>query len=78
MALANQVELHPLVKTSFTVIHDIKTQFGYGLARATYSIFQNWEAEVFGFAPIYKNGEKQNTVQRIITKDIGLALRAFF
>jgi hypothetical protein len=33
---------------------------------------------MFGFTPVYKNGEKQQIAQKLITTDVGLALRAFF
>jgi hypothetical protein len=78
VALANQYELHPLLKLSGTVINDIKSGFTYLLVRATYSVRQNTELEVFGNTPVGQGDAPDNLAQRIVTRDLGVALRAFF
>lgn len=76
-ALANSYEIHPLWKLSGTVIHDVKTHFGYGLGKATWSVMNNLECDFFVFSPLY-HGNKRTLVQRLITTDVGTALRYFF
>lgn len=77
-ALANVYELHPLVKISGTIILDIKSGFTYFIAKGTYDIGNDMEAELFGFTPIAKGDDTDNVAQKLVTTDIGLALRAFF
>lgn len=78
VALANQYEIHPLLKISGTFINDIKSGFTYGLARLTYSFFDNAEAELFGYSPVARGTRAQNVAQRLVTQDIGLAGRYFW
>lgn len=78
LAIAPQWEAHPLLKLSATVVHDFKTRFGYGLARASYSLAKDIEWDIFGLSPIYRNGAKASLIQRIVTTDLGTAVRAFF
>jgi hypothetical protein len=77
-ALANIYEIHPLVKLNGTVINDIKSGFTYFIAKGTYSMSQNIEAELFGYLPVAKGDEADNLAQKLVTTDVGLALRAFF
>lgn len=77
-ALANVYELHPLVKVNGTIINDIKSGFTYFIAKGTYDIGHDMEAEVFGFTPVAKGDAADNVAQKLVTTDIGLALRAFF
>lgn len=77
-ALANVYELHPLVKVSGTVINDIKSGFTYFIAKGTYNILQNTEVEIFGFTPVAKGDEADNVAQKLVTTDVGIALRGFF
>lgn len=77
-ALANVYELHPLVKVSGTVINDIKSGFTYFIAKGTYDIGHDMEAELFGFTPVAKGDAADNVAQKLVTTDVGLALRAFF
>lgn len=77
-ALANIYELHPLVKVSGTLINDIKSGFSYFIAKGTYSITKSTEIEAFGFTPATKGDEPDNLAQRLVTTDVGIALRAFF
>lgn len=77
VALANTYEIHPLVELSGTLIHDVKTDFGYSLLRASWSVAKNWEWDLFFFTPLYHTNEA-STVQRLITRDVGTALRFFF
>lgn len=78
LALANVYEFHPLVKGSATLINDIKSGFSYFIAKGTYSVTKSTELEVFGFTPVSKGDEPDNVAQRLVTTDVGLALRAFF
>lgn len=76
-ALANSYDIHPLVELSATVIHDIKTNYGYGLGRISWSVVKNCEWDFFVFSPIYHTRDS-NTIQKLITTDVGTALRYFF
>jgi len=77
IAVANTYDIHPLVELSGTLIHDVKTDFGYGLLRANWSVVENWEWDLFFFTPVYHSAES-NLVQQLITTDVGTALRYFF
>jgi hypothetical protein len=77
-ALANIYEIHPLVKLNGTIVNDIKSGFTYLIVKATYNLSQNTEAELFGFTPVAKGGEADNAAQKLVTTDVGVALRAFF
>ncbi len=77
-ALANVFEVHPLLKISGTLIHDIKSGFSYAVAKATYSATKSTELEAFGFSPISRGDEADNLAQKLVTQDLGIAFRAFF
>jgi hypothetical protein len=77
-ALANVFEAHPLVKLNGTIINDIKSGFTYFIAKGTYSVTKSTEAEIFGFSPVSKGDSADNQAQKLVTTDIGVALRAFF
>ncbi len=77
-AIANTYEVHPLVKVSATLINDIKTGFNYGIAKATFDLGHSLEAELFGFSPVGKGSSTDNPAQKLVTTDLGGALRAFF
>lgn len=78
VALANQYEIHPLVKISATLINDIKSGFTYGLAKLTFSLSDNAEAELFGYSPVARGDKADNVTQKLVTQDVGAALRYFF
>jgi hypothetical protein len=78
IALANVYEIHPLVKLSGTVINDIKSGFTYLIGKSTYSFKENLEAELFGYVPAAKGDAADNIAQKLVTTDVGVALRAFF
>ncbi len=78
IALANTFEAHPLLKLSGTVVHDIKSGFTYFIARTSYSIKENLETELFGYVPMAKGDSPDLTAQKLVTTDLGVALRAFF
>jgi hypothetical protein len=78
IAIAQTYELHPLLKLSGTVIRDFKTDFVYGLARATWSIFNDVEWDFFVNAPLYWVEDEQNIPQKIFPTEAGTALRVFF
>lgn len=78
IALANQYEIHPLVKLGGTIINDIKSGFTYFVTRNTFDLGHNMEAEIFGYIPMAKGDEVNNLGQKLVTTDVGFALRAFF
>jgi hypothetical protein len=78
IALANQYEIHPLVKLGGTIINDVKSGFTYFVMRNTFDLGHSTEAEIFGYLPAAKGKEGDNPAQKLVTTDIGLALRAFF
>jgi hypothetical protein len=77
-ALANVYEPHPLVKVSGTIINDIKSGFSYFIAKGTYSITKSAEIEAFGFSPVSAGDQTDNLAQKLVTTDVGIALRTFF
>jgi hypothetical protein len=77
-ALANIYEVHPLVKINGTLVYDIKSGFSYLIAKAAYNITSNTDFEIFGFTPVAKGDNTDNAGQKLVTTDIGLALRTFF
>jgi hypothetical protein len=78
VALANVYEIHPLLKLGGTLINDVKSGFTYLVVRNTYSLSDNVEAELFGYVPVGKGDAADNVAQKLVTTDVGLALRAFF
>ncbi|HLT22649.1 MAG TPA: hypothetical protein VKZ84_04370 [Bacteriovoracaceae bacterium] len=78
LAIANKYEIHPLVNLSGTIITDIKSGFTYLVAKSTFSLSHNTEAELFAFSPISKGEGEEFPVQKLVTTDVGLTLRAFF
>jgi hypothetical protein len=77
-ALANVIEVHPLVKVSATFVNDIKSGFVYFITKGTYDIGHNMETELFVFTPLAKGDATDNVFQKLVTTDVGVALRAFF
>lgn len=77
-ALANVYEAHPLLKLSGTIINDIKSGFTYFIAKGTVDLGHSMEAELFGFTPVARGDAADNVAQKLVTTDVGLALRAFF
>ncbi len=78
IALANQYEIHPLLKLGGTIVNDIKTGFTYLIMRNTLDLGHNTEAEIFGYLPVAKGSGIENDAQKLVTTDIGVALRTFF
>ncbi len=78
VAVANQYDIHPLVKLSGTVINDIKSSFTYGLVRMTYSFLENSEGELFAFIPVARGDEAESLFYNLVTRDVGIAFRFFF
>jgi hypothetical protein len=77
-ALANVYEIHPLVKLTGTAVNDIKSGFTYLIVKGTFDIGHNMEAELFGYTPIAKGDAIDTPAQKLVTTDVGVALRAFF
>lgn len=78
IALVNQYEIHPLVKLSGTIVNDIKSGFTYFIARSTFSLGENMEADIFGYIPAAKGDSTDNPAQKLVTTDVGVSVRAFF
>jgi len=78
VALANQYEIHPLIEINGTIINDVKTGFTYFITKGIFSLGSNVEAEVFAFLPVAKGSDPENISQKLVTTDVGMALRAFF
>lgn len=77
-ALANIYEIHPLVKLNGTVINDIKSGFTYMIVKGTYNFAESMELEIFGYTPVSKGDDAENVAQKLVTSDVGVAVRAFF
>ena len=67
-----------MVKLSATVIHDFKTDFTYGLGRASWSVVKDVEWDFFVNSPLYWVEDEVNVVQKIFPTEAGTALRVFF
>jgi hypothetical protein len=78
VALASQYEIHPLIKLGGTVINDIKSGFTYFVTRNTMDLGFNTEAEIFAYLPVAKGDSTDNVAQKLVTTDVGVALRTFF
>ncbi len=78
VAFANQFEVHPLVKLTGTIVNDVKSGFTYFITRNTFDLGHDTEAEIFGFLPAAKGSDIENPAQKLVTTDIGVALRTFF
>lgn len=85
VAFANTYEAHPLLNLGGTLISDFTTGFTYFIARGTLSLSDNIEGEIFLFTPVAKGEESGDPLkdpnslsQKLVTQDLGLALRAFF
>ncbi len=77
-SIANIYEIHPLVKLNGTFINDIKTGFTYFIGKSTWSMSDNIESELFLYSPVGKGNSTDILAQKLITTDVGVALRAFF
>lgn len=78
VSVSHIYEVHPLVKLNGTFINDIKTGFTYFIGKTTWSMSNNTESELFVYSPVGKGSEANQMAQRLITTDIGFALRTFF
>ncbi len=78
IAIANQYDIHPLVKVGATIVNDIKSGFTYLISRNTFNIGQSSEAEIFAYIPAAKGSHIENPAQKLVTTDVGMALRTFF
>lgn len=77
-SITNIYEIHPLVKLNGTFINDVKTGFTYFIGKSTWSMSNNVESELFVYSPVGKGGQTDILAQKLITTDVGVALRAFF
>lgn len=78
VAVAQTYEIHPLVKLSATIAQDFKTHFLYGMGRASWSIFNDVEWDLFVNSPLYWEEDQKNYVEKLIPTEVGTALRMFF
>ena len=77
-ALSNIYEVHPLIKINLTIVNDLKSSFTYTITKATYNFGDDMEAEIFGYIPAAKGKSAANVTQKLVTTDVGFAIRAFF
>lgn len=78
VALANIYEIHPLLKLGGTIVNDVKSGFTYFITRNTLDLGHNTEAELFAYIPLAKGDSVENQAQKLVTTDVGMALRTFF
>lgn len=78
IALSNQYEVHPLAKVNGTIINDVKTGFTYFIMKNTVDLGHSVELDIFGYIPVAKGNDIENQAQKLVTTDVGAALRAFF
>jgi hypothetical protein len=78
IALSNQYDIHPLVKLGGTFINDIKSGFTYFITRNTLDLGHSSELDLFANIPLAKGTHIENAAQKLVTTDVGLALRKFF
>ncbi len=78
IAFANQFEIHPLIKLGGTIVNDVKTGFTYFITRNTFDLGHNTELDIFGYIPLAKGDDIENPAQKLVTTDVGMALRTFF
>lgn len=78
VAFANIYEIHPLIKLGATIVNDVKSGFTYFITRNTLDLGHNTEAELFGYFPLAKGDSVEYQAQKLVTTDIGVALRTFF
>lgn len=78
VAVANQYEIHPLVKLGGTIVNDVKSGFTYFITRNVFDLGRNTEAELFGYVPLAKGDSVEYQAQKLVTTDIGMAIRTFF
>jgi hypothetical protein len=78
IALSGLYEAHPLIKLGGTVINDIKSGFSYFIMKNTFDLGFNSEAELFAYLPLAKGDQIENPAQKLVTTDVGVALRTFF
>jgi hypothetical protein len=78
IALAQDYQLHPLAKIKPVLTIDPKTSLLYGILKATLSVTQNLEVEVFGLGNLNSNPTEENLRQKLITRDLGIRGQYFF
>ena len=78
IAIANQYEIHPLIKLGGTIVNDVKSGFTYFITRNTFDLGHNTEAEIFAYIPLAKGDSVEYQAQKLVTTDVGMALRTFF
>ena len=78
IALAAQYDVHPLVKLGGNIINDVKSGFTYFVTKNTFDLGKNTEAELFAYLPLAKGDQADISAQKLVTTDVGMALRTFF
>jgi hypothetical protein len=78
VALAGQYDIHPLIKLGGTFVNDVKSGFTYFITRSTFDLGHNTEAEIFAYLPVAKGDSVEYEAQKLVTTDVGMALRTFF
>jgi hypothetical protein len=78
LAIAAQYEAHPLVQLGGTVVNDLKSGFTYFITKNTVDLGHSTEFEIFAYIPLAKGDTIENPAQKLVTTDVGMALRTFF
>jgi hypothetical protein len=78
VAIANVYEIHPLLKLGGTIVNDVKSGFTYFITRNTLDLGHNTEADLFAYIPLAKGDSVEYQAQKLVTTDVGVALRTFF
>jgi len=78
LAIAAQYEIHPLVQLGGTVVNDLKSGFTYFITKNKIDLGHSTEFEIFAYIPLAKGDTIENPAQKLVTTDVGLALRTFF
>ncbi len=77
-ALAQEYELHPLVKIKPVLTFDPETYLLYGIFKASLSLTQNFEIEAFASGNLNSDPTAENTRQKLLTRDLGIRGQYYF
>ncbi len=78
LAIAAQYDIHPLVQLGGTVVNDLKSGFTYFITKNKIDLGHSTEFEIFAYIPLAKGDTIENPAQKLVTTDVGMALRTFF
>jgi hypothetical protein len=78
IAIAQDYQVHPLAKIKPVLTIDPQTSLVYGILKATLSVTQNLEVEVFSLGNLNSIPTEENLRQKLITRDLGIRGQYFF